>query len=367
MKSGEPVEQCHPTIIGLEARSVRVPMPHPHQTASGTITDSPLVLIDLVTDEGTRGHAIVFTYTATALEPTAQLVRGMEPLIKGAPLAPRAIESRLSKRFRLLGTQGLVGMAMAGIDMAAWDALARYQRLPLVRLLGGEPCPVPVYGGIGYDGVEGVARAAERWAELGVGGVKAKIGYPTVDEDLAVIRAMRDAAGPGMAIMVDYNQSLSEAEAMHRLPRLDEEELAWVEEPLLAHDYRGHARLAERFQTPIQCGENWWGATDLQHAIDAGTRGLVMADAMKIGGVTGWLRAASLAEAHGLRVSSHLWTELSARLLCCTPTGHWLEYIDWWNPVLQAPLEIRDGHVLPDDLVGSGISWDEDAIRRLVH
>ena len=115
-----------PTIRELRVRTVRVPMQIPHSTASGVITESPLVLTDVITDEGVVGHSIVFTYTAAALEPTASLIRNFAPLLNGEPLAPREIEHKLARRLRLLGTQGLVGMALAAIDMALWDALPRH-------------------------------------------------------------------------------------------------------------------------------------------------------------------------------------------------------------------------------------------------
>jgi mandelate racemase len=92
-----------------------------------------------------------------------------------------------------------------------------------------------------------------------------------------------------------------------------------------------------------------------------------MPDVMKIGGVTGWLRAAALASTRGLQVSNHLWPEISARLLCCTPTAHWLEYADWWNPVLSEPLEVKDGFAVVSDAAGSGVDWNEEAVGRFAH
>lgn len=353
-----------PTIQALRVRAVRVPMAQPHQTASGVITESPLVLTDVITNTGVSGHSMVFTYTPAALQPTAELIRNFEALVKGEALAPAEIEQKLARRFRLLGTQGLVGMALAAIDMALWDALARSHRTSLVGLLGGTEKTIPAYGAVGYDGVQGAAKAAEDWAKQGFKGIKAKIGYPTVQDDVAVIRAMRSAAGAEMSIMVDYNQCLSPVEAVQRLRVLDEEGLTWVEEPTLAHDYAGHALVARAARTPIQCGENWWGTLDMQHAIDAQASDYVMPDVMKIGGVTGWLRAAALAHARGIRVSNHLWPEISARLLCCTPTAHWLEYADWWNPVLVQPLRIDKGMAIIGDTIGTGVEWDEDAVRR---
>jgi mandelate racemase len=353
-----------PKLAELRVRAVRVPMREPHQTASGAVAESPLVLADAVFDDGVVGHGLVFTYTPAALGPVAELIRNLAPLVVGEPLAPAEVAQKLARRFRLLGTQGLVGIALAAIDMALWDALARARGTSLVRLLGGTPKPVPAYGAVGYDGAARSAKVAEEWARRGFRGVKAKIGYPTVQEDVAVIRAMRSAVGEGVAIMVDYNQCLAPADAVQRLRVLDGEGLTWVEEPTLAHDYAGHAWVAREAATPIQCGENWWGPLDMQHAIDAAASDYVMPDVMKIGGVSGWRCAASLAEAKGIRVSNHLWPEISAQLLCATPTAHWLEYADWWSPIVAEPLAIVDGMADVSGATGTGVAWNESAVAR---
>jgi mandelate racemase len=339
-------------------------MREPHATASGIITESPLVLTDLITDTGITGHSIVFTYTAAALEPTAGLIRSLEGLLQGETLAPRDLEQKLARRFRLLGTQGLVGMALAAVDMALWDALARSRNTSLTRLLGGIEKPLRAYGAVGYEGARGSARVAEDWVRRGFKGVKAKIGYPDLKQDLEVIGAIRTAVGDDVAIMVDYNQSLTPTEAVRRLRVLDDLRLTWVEEPTLAHDYEGHALIAREVNVPIQCGENWWGTQDLRHALNAHATDYIMLDVMKIGGVTGWLRAASLAEIQGVPISNHLWPEISAQLLCVTPAAHWLEYADWWNIILSEPLRIENGTTIPQDIVGAGVEWNEEEVGR---
>ena len=351
-------------IRGLVVRAVNVPMVHPHRTASGIITESPLVLTDVLADDGTTGHSYVFCYTSLALKPTALLVKALEPLLVGQPLAPLEIERMLAQRFRLLGAQGLTGIALAAIDMALWDALARAQQMPLARLLGGESRPIPAYGAAGFDGAEGCARTAEEWLGRGIKGVKAKIGYADVRQDLGVLRAMRTAVGEGMAIMVDYNQSLSPTEAIERARRLDDEGLTWIEEPTLAEDFAGHARIASAVRTPIQCGENWWGPLEMVKAIDAQAADYMMVDVMKIGGVSGWLRAAALCEAHQIRLSNHLFPEVSAHLMCVTPTAHWLEYAQWFDPVIAQPLQIENGCARIDERPGSGVEWNEEAVAR---
>jgi mandelate racemase len=351
-------------ITALQVRCVHVPMPQSHRTASGTVSLSPLALLTLATDEGIEGHSMVFSYSPAALKPLGELMKNMEPLVAGQALAPAALSDQLHARFRLLGTHGLVGMALAGIDMAMWDAHARWLGQPLLAVLGAAPRPVPAYGGIGYDGASDCARAAEDWAREGFKAVKAKIGYPTLAEDLAVVRAMRSAVGSEVAIMVDYNQSLQPAEALARLRALDDEGLAWIEEPVLANDFQGLAALARQVRTPLQAGENWWGPLDFAQALNAGCGPLAMPDMMKCGGVTGWQRIAALGHAQGLSLSNHLWPEISTQLLCATPTAHWLECVDWWNPVLEQPLELREGLAYPSTRPGSGVEFDDEAVQR---
>ena len=351
------------TIRGLNIRAVRVPLSRPHPTAGGTVSEAPLVLVDLVTDDGITGSAYVFCYTPLALAPVARLVANLEEVIAGMPLAPLTIERALQARFRLLGSQGLTGIAMAAVDMAAWDALARTVGLPLVRLLGGEARPIPVYNSLGMGGVDLAARETEESAAAGFHGVKYKIGYPDVQTDLAVVRAARKA-GNDLIVMVDYNQSLDVPEAVRRGRLLDGEGIGWIEEPTTADDFTGHAQIAREVATPIQIGENWWGTHDMAKSLAAAASDYVMVDLMKIGGISGWLRAAALAEPGGVRLSSHLFPEVSVHLMAVTPTAHWLEWLDLASPILQEPLRIENGCATPTDAPGSGIAWNEEAVVR---
>ena len=354
------------TVRGLNVRAVDVPMGRPLMTGGGEVGSAAMVLVDLLTEEGITGSSYVFCPTPLVLGPVAGLLSNLAPLIEGDPVAPVAIERKLQKTFRLLGPQGLTAMATAGIDMVAWDALAKACGLPLARLLGGEPREVRAYNSCGL-GLIGAERAAEEALELvapGFGAVKVRLGYSATDADLEVVRAVRDSVGEDVALMSDYNQSLSVAEAERRVVALEGEGLYWLEEPTRADDYSGHARLRRGARIPIQIGENWWGPHDMAKSLEAGASDYAMADAMKIGGVTGWLGAAALAEAAGLSLSSHLFPEISAHLLAVAPTGHWLEYVDWASPILEEPLKVEDGYASVTDMPGIGISWDEEAVRR---
>jgi mandelate racemase len=352
-------------VRDLDVRAVDVPMRRPLKTGGGEVRTAALVLIDLLTEEGITGRSYLFCPTSVVLVPVARLLSNLAPLVEGDSLAPVALERKLHKTFRLLGPQGLTGMAMAGIDMAAWDALAKSCKMPLARLLGGELRKVPAYNSCGL-GMIGGERAAEEAQELvapGFAAIKVRLGYPQPEEDVEVVQAIRRSVGEDVVLMSDYNQSLSVVEAQRRAAALDGEELYWIEEPIRADDYSGHAKVRSEAKTPIQTGENWWGPHDMAKSIEAAASDYAMADAMKIGGVTGWLRAAALAESAGLPLSSHLFPEISAHLLAVAPTCHWLEYVDWANPILEEPLKIEDGHASVPEAPGIGLSWDKEALR----
>jgi mandelate racemase len=354
------------TVRGLVVHVVDVPMNRPLKTGGGEVGSAAMVLIDLLTEEGITGCSYLFCPTPLVLEPLATLLSNLAPLIEGDPLAPVEIERKLQQTFRLLGPQGLSAMAMAGIDMAAWDALAKSCEMPLVRLLGGQSCRIPAYNSCGL-GMIGPERAAEEAQELlapGFSAVKVRLGYRELKTDVEVVRAIRDSVGEEVVLMADYNQSLSVAEAGRRAEALDEEGLYWIEEPTRADDYSGHARIRRDSNIPVQIGENWWGVHDAAKSIEAGASDYAMPDAMKIRGVTGWLTTAALAEAAGIPLSSHLFPEISAHLLAVSPTRHWLEYVDWATPILEEPLKIEDGYASAFEAAGIGISWDEGAVQQ---
>lgn len=351
-------------VVRVQARAVNVPLEHPLRTSVGTIATSPLVLIDLHTDTGVTGRAYLFTYTPLALEATRQLVVSLGSVLEGQPVAPFEFDQLLAQRLRLLGRTGLALMACAGLDMAAWDALAVSRGLPLAELLGGTRRAVPAYDSHGMDGEELGVQRALRSREQGFQAIKTKVGYATLDEDLRIVRALRKAIGPDMALMVDYNQGLTVPEATRRIHALEGEGIAWVEEPTLQEDYAGHARIRADVRLPIQMGENWCGPAEMMKALDARACDLAMPDAMKIGGVTGWLRAAAIAQQRGIPMSSHIFPEVSAHLLAVTPTAHWLERMDLAGPILARPLAFADGRAQLGEEPGTGIAWNEEAVAR---
>jgi mandelate racemase len=283
--------------------------------------------------------------------------------LKGKPVVPVLRMREFDRRFRLVGWQGLIGMAVSGLDMAFWDAIARTLDQPVVRLLGGTPVPLVAYDSYGIIDPKADEKAILRSVEDGFQAIKIKLGEGDLDKDVTTVRAVRTMIGPAIKLMVDYNQSLDPVEACRRIARLADFDLCWVEEPVKAEDLEGHARVRRAASVPVQTGENWWFPRDMAKAIAAGASDYAMLDVMKIGGVTGWLSAMGQAEAASLPISSHIFVEVSAHLLAITPTVHWLEYLDLAGAILAEPHRAVDGIVTAKG-PGFGLEWDESAIVR---
>jgi mandelate racemase len=351
-------------ITHIRTTPVLAPLPRPVRTASGTIGQFPLVLIEVNTDGNVVGHAYAQVYLPELLPALEQAVANLANMLTGMPLAPRNLHAHLQRRCRLFGMKGLLGVALGGLDMALWDTWARARHEPLARALGAELRPLKAYHSVGLYDAQTVVEIAEETLAAGFAGLKIKAGFPTFAQDLAAIRAAKKTLGNAAALMIDYNQSLSLPEAMARCKALDDEGLTWIEEPVLADDLEGCARIADAITTPIQIGENFHGPSEMRAALAARACDVVMPDAQFIHGVTGWLEASALAHAAGLPMSSHTFVEASAQLLCATPTADWIEVMDAAGGLRQAPLQIKEGMLTPWDTPGLGLAWREDMVAR---
>lgn len=353
------------TVRAIRAIPVEVPLNFVLGTSQGALRQVPLLLIDLETEEGITGRAYLFCYLSAAAPAIMSILGEVERLTAGAAIAPADLAAKLTRRFTLIGVQGIVRMALAGFDVACWDALAVAAGVPLVHLLGAEPKAVPAYNscGLGLTADLGLLAAeAETLLAAGFGAVKLRLGYPTLAEDIAAVRAVRKRIGGKVKLMVDYNQVLSLEEALTRGRALDAEDIYWLEEPIRHDDYAGAARLARELRVPIQLGENFSLPAQMAVAVEQGAADYVMPDLERIGGVSGWRQAAEIAAARKLPMSSHLFPEVSAHLLAATPTCHFLEYVDWVNVLLQEPLTIADGCAQIPVRPGNGMVWNEDAV-----
>jgi mandelate racemase len=352
-----------PAIRSVKARAVIAPISRPVKNAFGVIEAAPLVLIDVATDRGITGRSYIFAYAKLTLAPLVHLIEQIGRDLTGRAIAPFDLMAAMDAKFRLLGWQGLVGMAVSGLDMAFYDALGQAAGQPVAELLGGSPRPMRAYDSYGVVDPIGDEKDLKRSLDQGFRGIKIKGGDGDAANDERMVKGVRKLIGPDIALMIDFNQSLDPAEAISRIARLAPYDLHWVEEPVAQENLQGLAAVRRESSISIQAGENWWFPRGFAEAIAVGASDFIMPDLMKVGGVTGWMRVAAQAEAASIPMSSHLFAEASAHTLAVTPTAHWLEVLDLGRAIVAEPIQIVDGTVTARG-PGLGLVWDEAAVAK---
>jgi len=355
------------TLRSVNVRAVLVPMRRPVVSKVGLFDQWPIILIDLVTEEGVVGRSYLEPYLKHAARYIVPAIHDLAAARIGQPIHPIEDFKKGLKSLNLVGNEGISMIAVSGLDMAAWDALAKAADMPLAVFLGGALGPVPAYNsnGLWLTDVASLGDEARALvAEGGFTGLKLRLGRDKLNDDLAAIGAVRAAVGDDIKLMVDFNQGLSLGDALHRCHALDDQGLYWLEEPIAYNNLAGFAQLARELKTPVQLGENFYGPRSLHQALAMGCGDYVMPDLMRIGGVTGWLRSAAIAGAAGVEMSTHLYPEFAAHLMLVTETAHWLEWQDWANPILAEPFSLSDSRLTVPNRPGAGVAWNEESVKR---
>ena len=355
------------TLRSVDVRPVLIPLKRPVVSKVGRFDHWPMILIDLLTEEGIVGRSYLEPYLKQSLRYIIPAIQDLAAARKGQPVRPLDDFQTGRKALNLVGYEGVTMIAVAGLDMAAWDALAKAAGMPLAVLLGGSVGPVLAYNsnGLWLNDVGRLAKeAVDLVAEGQYKGLQMRLGRDRLEDDLAAIKTVREAVGDDVKLMVDFNQGLTLGDALHRCHALDDQGLYWLEEPMTYDNLAGYAQLTRELDTPVQLGENFYGPRELARALAMGAGDYVMPDLMRIGGVSGWLRAGAIAGAAGIEVSTHLYPEVAAHLMRVTETAHWLEWQDWANPVLAQPFSITESRLVIPNRPGCGIDWDENAVKR---
>jgi mandelate racemase len=355
------------TFRSVTVRAVVVPLRRPVVSRVGYFDQWPLILIDLQTEEGIVGRSYLEPYLKQSARYLVPAILDLASARIGQPIHPINDFHQGHKSLNLVGYEGISLIAVSGLDMAAWDALAKAADMPLAVFLGGSLGAIPAYNSNGLWLTE-IARLGDEALSLteegGFEGLKLRLGRERLSDDLAAIETVRSAVGRDVKLMVDFNQGLSLGDALHRCHALDEQGIYWFEEPISYNNLAGYSQLTKELKTPVQLGENFYGPRSLFLALTMGAGDYVMPDLMRIGGVTGWLRAAAIAGAAGIEMSTHLYPEFAAHLMRITETAHWLEWQDWADPIIAQPFALTDGSLTVPDRLGAGIEWNEDAVRR---
>ena len=335
----------------------------------GELRSVDCVLVYLETDAGLVGEGIVFSINGQHLSSLHEMVRGFEPLVVG--LDPAFGGSFAARALPASGSFGHAGMTIvgtAGIDEAIFDLRAKAAGMNVSRLLGSCRAAVPVYRsvGLGHDySLDELQRAAAGFVKSGFRGMKMSIGKHAPDQDVARVRAVRAAIGPDISLRADLNQRLTAPQAIRLGRELEQFNLAWLEEPVRYYDHAAEAAVAAALDMPVASGESEYSYRGMLQMLQQRSADILMPDLQRMGGPTGYLKAAHVAEAFDTPVSSHLCHEMNLALLAAVPNAIVLEYAPWFEAIYRERLELNaEGHAVVPDTPGWGFSFDPAAVKR---
>ena len=368
MSTTTPGTATQDRVTRVRISSVTLPLETPISDAKvltgrqRPMTEVAMLFAEIGTEAGHEG--IGFGYSKRAGGP-GQFAHAREvaPALLGEdPNDIERIWDKLVWAGASVGRGGLSTQAIAPFDIALWDLKAKRAGLPLAKLLGAHRDSVRCYntsGGFLHASTEEVLANATAALESGIGGIKIKVGHPDRARDLARVAAVREHLGDDFPLMVDANQQWSRAQARRMCRDLEPFDLVWIEEPLDAHDFAGHGRLAEVFDTPIATGEMLTSVAEHAELIRHGGADIVQPDAPRIGGITQFLKVLAMADRNHLHLAPHFAMEIHVHLAAAYRHEPWVEHFEWLDPLFEEHLEIADGRMHLSGRPGLGITPSE--------
>jgi L-alanine-DL-glutamate epimerase-like enolase superfamily enzyme len=329
------------------------------------LTEIAFVFAEIQTREGHSG--IGFGYSKRAGGPGLYAhAKEIAPVLLGEdPNDIARLFNKLLWAGASMGRSGLTTQAIAPFDIALWDLKAKRAKLPLAKLLGAHRDSVQCYntsGGYLSAPLEAVLDNVDQPRENGIGGIKIKVGQPDTGTDFKRVKAVRERLGEGFPLMVDANQQWDRITAQRFGRRLEQFGLTWIEEPLDAYDFDGHAALARSLDTAIATGEMLTSFGEHAQLINANSCDFVQPDAPRVGGITPFLQIMNLAAFRGLNMAPHFAMEIHLHLAAAYPQEPWLEHFEWLEPLFNEKLTLRNGRMQVPNRPGLGFSLSEQAI-----
>lgn len=328
------------------------------------MTEVVFLFAEITTEQGHSGLGFSYSKRAGGPAQYAHAKEVAEGIIGEDPNDIGKLYTKLLWAGASVGRSGVATQALAAIDIALYDLKAKRAGLPLAKLLGSYRDSVQTYntsGGFLNATLDEVKARATQSIEEGIGGIKIKVGLPDTAEDLRRVAGIREHIGWDVPLMVDANQQWDRATALRMGRQFEEFNLIWIEEPLDAYDFEGHAHLAQVLDTPIATGEMLASVAEHKGLIAANGCDIIQPDAPRVGGITQFLRLAALADERGLGLAPHFAMEIHLHLAAAYPREPWVEHFDWLDPLFNERLETKDGRMIVPDRPGLGVTFSDQA------
>jgi len=358
-------------IQHVEVSLCRVPLPQAVSDAKvSTGRQKPLTHVDLLlaeieTRHGEKGFGFSYSLRAGGHAMLAHAKDIAGELIGEDPDDIGRLWEKMAWLGASVARTGVTVQAIAAFDVALWDLKAKRAGKSIGKLLGAHRNDVPCYntsGGYLSSSLDEVLRNVDRSLAHGLGGIKLKVGQPDLKLDIARVRAVREHVGEDVPMMADANQQWDFTTALRAGRQLDELGLVWLEEPLSAYDYAGHAMLSERLDTPIASGEMLSSLAECAELVRHRSVTFMQADAPRIGGITPFLKIATISDLARLKLAPHFVMEIHIHLACAYPHEAWVEHIEWLEPAFNERLQIRNGRMMLPDRPGLGFTLSDEAL-----
>jgi L-alanine-DL-glutamate epimerase-like enolase superfamily enzyme len=358
-------------IQRVASRIVQVPADEP--LADGPAVPGAtreFVVVTITTYEGIEGIGLTF-FGGVLTRALKAAVDDLGALIVGDdPLQVEAIAGKLHTAAGSAGPAGIFMLALSALDIALWDIKGKALDLPVAMLLGGQRRRVPTYASgalMRNFSLQEVEKAAATLVKRGFTQMKTQLALPgdtSTAREVERIRVIRDTIGPGIALMCDINQRWSVDEAIRIGRRVEEFDLAWLEDVTAHDDYAGLARVAVQLTTPVAGGEYVYGIAPFRHMLEARSVDIAMIDLFRVGGITQWMKVAGMAEAFNIPVVSHLVPEIHVHLIAAVPNGRVVEYMPWTMRLFEEP-PLPDGGTLEvPSKPGLGLRFAPEVAKR---
>jgi D-arabinonate dehydratase len=345
-------------ITSIDSFVLAIPTPKPMAL---NYAQQKLVVAEISTDEGIRGLGYSLVFGGGGAEAVhAYLEKRLKPVLLGEdPLFVERLWERMFRADMGIKKQGVAAYALSALDIGLWDIAGKAAGLPLYKLWGAVTDRVPAYGSGGwskYSEGELIAEA-ERYASQGCKYYKMKIHHADPRENAKRVGAVRRALGEGIRMMVDANQRLDVLANIRQAQALEEFDLVWYEEPVLADDIAACAEVARSIRIPVATGENNYTRFEFRELIERRAARYLMPDVCRALGFSETLRIGDLAAAHQLAVAPHVVHELSLQVVGALSNGFLVEFIDWTPPDLFEEMpQCKDGFFRVPERPGHGMA-----------
>jgi L-alanine-DL-glutamate epimerase-like enolase superfamily enzyme len=352
-------------ITHIDCAIVSVPLPRAVVTPIHHITTVDNLLVTLHTDAGIQGISYLWCFGQSRANVLLHMVLDLGQFVIGQdPRMTSVLWSRLWRENNFFGRAGVAMLAQSALDIACWDIKAKAVQQPLWQLLGGIRKPIPVYAGGLFlsDSLDSIVQEACQYKAQGFRAMKMRTGGATASEDIARVEAVRYAIGTDVALMVDVVQGWTPEQAIRMGRSLARFDLSWLEDPIAFDDHAGMRAVAQALDTPLCAGENDYSKLGFARLMEGQCIDIAMADLQRVGGITEWLKVAAIAESRSMRITPHVFHEISVHLMSVVPNGFWMEYVPWWDVLFEEAPALVEGHLTASDRPGLGLAFDWDQV-----